>query len=190
MTLDKFLEYMNNEKVVIAGSDVHKYMISLTQDALRLTSELNNKYHTSEEICEIFSKITGKKVEDSFILFPPFHTNCGKNITIGKNVFINSNCQFQDQGGIRIGDGTLIGPNVLLATLNHGIEPEKRGNLYPKSIQIGKGVWIGGNVSILPGVVLGDNVIVAAGSTVTKSFPSNCIIAGIPAKIIKELKFI
>ncbi|MGL4652041.1 sugar O-acetyltransferase [Cetobacterium sp.] len=185
MTLKSFLEYMNSGKEVVVNSDVHRCMINLTQEVLKLTSELNNKYHTAEEVRKIFSKIIGKNVDDSFALFPPFHSNCGKNITIGKDVFINSNCQFQDQGGIKIGDGTLIGPNVVLATLNHGIESEKRGNLYPKPIEIGKGVWIGGNVSILPGVTLGDNVIVAAGAVVTKNFPPNCIIAGVPAKILK-----
>lgn len=188
MNLKKFLEYMNTQKEVIYGSDIHIYMSSLTQEALKLTTELNNSYQTPEKIRDLMNKITGKNLDESFMLFPPFHTNCGKNIEIGKNVFINSGCHFQDQGGIKIGDGTFIGPNVVLATLNHGIEPEKRGNLYPKPITIGNGVWIGGNVSILPGVVLGDNVIVGAGAVVTKNFPANVIIGGVPAKIIKTIE--
>lgn len=96
MILENFLKYMNSGKEVVANSNVHRCMINLTQEVLKLTSELNNKYHTAEEVRKIFSKIIGKKVDDSFALFPPFHTNCGKNITIGKDVFINSNCQFQD----------------------------------------------------------------------------------------------
>ncbi len=188
MNLKKFLDYMNNQKEVIYGSDIHLYMSNLTQEALKITTELNNDYHSPEKIRDLMSKITGKNLDKSFMLFPPFHTNCGKNIEIGKNVFINSGCHFQDQGGIKIGDGTFIGPNVVLATLNHGIEPEKRGNLYPKPIIIGTGVWIGGNVSILPGVTLGDNVIVGAGAVVTKSFPANVVIGGVPAKIIKTIK--
>lgn len=188
MNLKNFLEYMNNQKEVIYGSDIHIYMSNLTQEALKLTTELNNSYHTPEKIRDLINKIIGKNLDESFMLFPPFHTNCGKNTEIGKNVFINSGCHFQDQGGIKIGDGTFIGPNVVLATLNHGIEPKKRGNLYPKPIIIGNSVWIGGNVSILPGVVLGDNVIVGAGAVVTKSFPANVIIGGIPAKIIKTIE--
>lgn len=188
MNLKKFLEHMNEKKEVVCGSDIHKYMIQLSQDAIKLTTDLNNIYHTPEEIREIISKITKKNIDESFMLFPPFYTNCGKNIEIGKNVFINSGCHFQDQGGIKIGDGTLIGPNTVLATLNHGMEPEKRGNLYPNPITIGNNVWIGGNVSIVPGVTLGDNVIVGAGAVVTKSFPPNSVIGGVPAKLIKKIE--
>lgn len=96
-------------------------------------------------------------------MFPPFYTDCGKNIAVGKNVFINSGCRFQDQGGISIGDGTLIGHNVVLATLNHGIAPGERHDLFPASIHIGKNVWIGANATVLPGVTIGDNAVIAAG---------------------------
>ena len=94
---------------------------NLFQDAIRITMELNNKYHTPEEIREIMAELTGKRIDDTFRLFPPFYTDFGKNITIGKNVFFNSGCHFQDQGGIEIGDGCLIGHNVVLATINHDL---------------------------------------------------------------------
>ena len=88
------------------------YANELFQEAVRIGMELNTIYHTPEELREIMSRLIGKKVDDSFRMFPPFYTDFGKNITIGKDVFINSGCHFQDQGGIEIGDGALIGSNA------------------------------------------------------------------------------
>lgn len=138
----------------------------------RLLFKLNCIYHTPEEIVTLFSQITNNQVDTSFRLFPPFYTDFGKNIHVGKNVFINSCCQFQDQGGIFIDDGALIGHSVVLATLNHGFTSNDRQNLYPAPIHIGKGVWIGAHATILPGVTIGDNAIIAAGAVVTKMFLS------------------
>ncbi|MEG0377158.1 MAG: sugar O-acetyltransferase, partial [Eubacterium sp.] len=119
MNLNNFLDHLNRGETVIGGSDIHEYMCKVSQEALKITSELNGAYHTPEKIIEVFSKLIGKSVDTSFRLFPPFYTDFGKNITVGKNVFINSGCRFQDQGGISIGDDALIGHNVVLATLNH-----------------------------------------------------------------------
>lgn len=187
MNVDEFLSHLNSGLPVIGGSKVHLFMHKLSQEALRLTMELNNTYHTPEEIQKIMSELIGKPVDDSFAMFPPFYTDCGKNITIGKNVFINSGCKFQDQGGITIGDGTLIGHNAVLATLNHDMSPENRSNLHPAPISIGKNVWIGSNVTVLPGVTIGDGAIVAAGAVVTKNVSENTIVGGIPAKLIKNI---
>lgn len=187
MELNEFLEHLNRNETVIDGSDVHKFMHQVSQEAMRVTAELNGAYHTPEEICILMSELIGKTIDKSFGMFPPFYTDCGKNITIGKNVFINSGCRFQDQGGISIGDDVLIGHNVVLATLNHGLAPDKRKNLYPMPIIIGKNVWIGANVTIVPGVTVGDNAIIAAGAVVTKDVAENTIVCGIPAKIIKSM---
>ena len=100
------------------------YANELFQETIRIGMELNCQYHTPEEIREIMGRLTGRPVDDSFRLFPLFYTDFGKNIRIGKDVLINSGCHFQDQGGIEIGDGTLIGPNVVLATINHDLHPE------------------------------------------------------------------
>lgn len=140
MNRDEFLNYMKRCDRIPADSEAHKYMIELSNEAMKITTELNGAYHTPEEIREIFSRLIGKTVDESFRMFPPFYTDCGKNINIGKNVFINSCCCFQDQGGIRIGDGALIGHNVVMATLNHDFIPERRGNIVPKPIVIGKNV--------------------------------------------------
>ena len=121
-------------------------------------------------------------------MFPPFYTDCGKNLKIGKNVFINSGCRFQDQGGITIGDGALIGHNVVLATINHDLDPARRGDNLPAPIVIGEGVWIGANATVLPGVTIGDHAVVAAGAVVTKDVPADMVVGGVPAKTIRRIE--
>ena len=187
MELEDFINYVNSGKAVTDGSEIHQYMCMLSQEALRLTAEMNSSYHSPEEIREIFMKLTGKPVDVSFGIFPPFYTDCGKNITIGKNVFINSGCRFQDQGGITIDDGALIGHNVVLATINHELHPQNRGDIYTKPIHIGKNVWIGANAVILPGVTVGDGAVVAAGAVAAEDVPENTVVGGIPAKTIKTI---
>ena len=155
--------------------------------AQKITMEMNTRFHTPEELCSLFSELTGKTVTD-IAIFPPFYTDFGKNITIGKNVFINSDCKFQDQGGITIDDGALIGHGVVLATLNHDMDPAKRQQLHPAPIHIGKCVWIGANATITGGVTIGDNSIVAAGAVVTKDVPANVVVGGVPAKFIKKIE--
>lgn len=188
MTLNEFLSAFESGQPVRADSDAMRYSGWISHQAMKLTTELNSSYHTPEEIQEIFSELTGKQVDKTFGMFPPFYTDCGKNITVGKNVFINSGCRFQDQGGISIGDGTLIGHNVVLATLNHGIAPDKRHDLFPAPIHIGKNVWIGANATVLPGVTIGDDSVIAAGAVVTKDVPANVVAAGVPAKVIRKIE--
>lgn len=179
-------------KIMASGKIVEGKMLQvfhrLSQEALKITMEMNNKYHSEDEIVDLFSKLTGRNVDKSFRLFPPFYTDCGKNIKVGKNVFINACCKFQDQGGIEIGDGVLIGHNVTLATLNHDERPQYRQNIYPKPIKIGNNVWIGSNATILQGVTIEDGAIIGANAVVVKDVPSNTIVAGVPAKVIRKVK--
>ena len=135
------------------------------------------------------SILIGQDLDEGFGLFPPFYTDCGRNIHIEKNVFINSGCHFQDQGGVYIGEGSLIGHNVIIATLNHDMDPYHRADLHPKPVHIGKRVWIGSGSILLPGVTIGENSIVGAGSIVTKDVAPNTIVAGNPAKFIKNLSY-
>lgn len=186
--LKEFLDYFNSGKIVESGTDMAFSCHYYSDQARKITAQINNKYNTNEEIKELFSELIGQKVDDSFGLFPPFQTDCGKNIHVGKKVFINSGCKFQDQGGIYIDDNVLIGHNVVLATLNHVEDPKHRGDLIPKPIHINKGVWIGSNSTILQGVTLGENSIVAAGAVVTKDVPPNSIVGGVPAKFIRKIK--
>lgn len=187
MNLTEFLEHMNGQTVVAGGSEIHQYMHQASQEAMQITVKLNNSYHEQEEIRQLMCELTGKPVDESFGMFPPFYTDCGKNITLGKDVFINSGCRFQDQGGITIGDGSLIGHNVVLATLNHDFSPECRSTMHPAPISIGRNVWIGANATVVPGVTIGDGAIVAAGAVVVRDIPENAVVAGVPAKVIRVL---
>lgn len=132
-------------------------------------------------------ELIGRKIGENFGLFPPFYTDCGKNITIGNNVFINSGCCFQDQGGIYIGNNVLIGHKAVLATLTHNMNPEKRGNLLPAPIIIEDDVWIGSNATVCLGVTIGSGAVIAAGAVVTKNVERNTLVGGVPAKLIRSL---
>ena len=185
MTTQEFVERMDSGAVVTGGSDVHRKMHELSQEALRITMELNTSYHTHEEIVALMSELTGTEVHESFGLFPPFYTDCGKNMRFGKRVFVNSGCKFQDQGGITIGDDVLVGHNCVIATLNHVPDPDHRADMVPAPVKIGDKVWIGANVTILQGVTIGEGAIIAAGAVVTKDVPPRAVVGGIPAKVLK-----
>lgn len=187
MELSEFLQRLNKGEYVAEGSEMHLFMHSVSQSAIKICSEINSGYHTSEEIRQLMSELTGQEIDEGFGLFPPFFSDFGKNIHIGKKVFINSGCKFQDWGGIFIGDGVLIGHNVVLATIDHDLRPQSRRGMYPKSIKIGRNVWIGSNSTILPGVTVGDNAVIGAGSVVTRDVPENMVVAGNPAKVIKSI---
>jgi len=149
---------------------------------------MNNLWHEEEdEITELFRKVTAKPVGEGVRIETPFYTDFGKNITLGNRVFINAGCKFQDQGGIVIGDGSLIGHNVVLATLDHDLALEKRHILHPAPIHIGNNVWIGAGAVITKGVTIGDNAVIAAGAVVTRDIPPNVIAAGVPAKVLREI---
>lgn len=187
MDIHHLLERLNRGEAIEGGSELHQVMHLVAQEAMKLTAKLNGQYHTPEEVRELFSLLIGKKVDKTFALFPPFYTDCGKNISVSKNVFINAGCSFQDQGGITIGEGTLIGHNVVLATLNHDMDPNKRGTMHPAPIIIGKNVWIGANATVVAGVTIGEGAIIAAGAVVTKDVPPNVVVGGVPAKLIKPI---
>lgn len=148
-------------------------------------TQMNNSSNT-EEITQILSRILDKEVQDVTV-FTPIYINYGKHITIGKNVFINFDCTFLALGGITIEDDVLIGPKVSLITENHSLNPKERKGLIGKPIHIKKNAWIGANATILPGVTIGENSVVAAGAVVTKDVLDNTIVGGIPAKFIKEI---
>lgn len=187
ISLKDFRELMAKGTYVDSNSGLFETFHYLSQEALKITAEINTKYNTPEELRKLFSKLIGREVDETFGLFPPFYTDCGKNIKVGKHVFINACCRFQDQGGIEIGDGALIGHNVTIATLNHDFAADKRQNIKPYPVKIGKNVWIGSDCTVLPGVTIGDGAIVGAGSVVTKDVPCNCIVAGNPAKLIRKI---
>ncbi|GGG53734.1 nodulation protein L [Croceivirga lutea] len=154
--------------------------------AIKLSAGLNTA-QSVDEIRKRLSELLNSKVDVSTRVFVPFHTNFGQHISLGKNVFINHGCTFLDLGGIRIEDDVLIGPKVSLITENHPVNPSDRKSLDLSAIHIKKNVWLGAGSTILPGVTVGENSIVAAGAVVTKDVPKNTIVAGVPAKEIKKI---
>lgn len=188
MNLEEYLNHVNQRQTIEGGSNAHQFMHAMAQQALRITAELNGSYHDPEDVRALFSELIGKPVDETFAIFPPFYADFGKNISIGRNVFINSGCRFQDQGGISIGDRALIGHAVVMATLNHDLAPGRRASMHPAPILIGTDVWVGANATILPGVTIGDNAIVAAGAVVTRDVLPNTIVGGVPARFIKHIE--
>ena len=188
MEVEQFKNDIKRGAYIKANSEAHIHMHEMAKRARRITAEMNNGYRTPEEIRELFSELIGLKIDRSFELFPPFYADYGQNIKVGRNVFINSGCCFQDQGGIEIGDNALIGQQVVIATINHDLNPEMRANMLPAPVKIGNSVWVGAHATILAGVPVGNNSIVAAGAVVTKDVPENVVVAGVPAKIIKRIE--
>ena len=163
---------------------------SKVQNVVNRTIKLNAKLNTSEDVEQIrkyLSQIIGSDIDASTIVFVPFYTNFGQFITIGKNVFINHACSFLDMGGITIEDNVLIGPKANLITENHSINPNDRKSLICKPIIISRNAWIGAAATILPGITIGENSVVAAGAVVNADVPPNTIVGGVPAKFIKSI---
>lgn len=186
MTLDEFLEYVKT-RGPLNTPDIHRFMDKMSCEARRITFELNGVYHTPDEVRSLLSRLFGQEVDPTLRVFPPFYTDFGKNIHIGRRVFINACCHFQDHGGVTVGDDCQIGHNVVFATLDHGFAPGDRKSTYPAPITLGRNVWIGSNVTILRGVTIGDNAIVAAGAVVTRDVPADTLAGGVPAKPIKNI---
>lgn len=183
---DIFERDKSGEQISLGDPGYHKIRDVINQ-AQKITAELNNSYHEAEEIRKLFSRLTGVQVDDTFDLLPPFYTDFGKNIRVGRNVFINHACTFMDRGGITIEDDVLIGPKVNLITINHPLNPAKRRSTISTPIVIKKNAWIGVGAMVMPGVTIGENSIVSAGAVVTKDVPPNTVVAGVPAKIIKTI---
>lgn len=188
MNTAEFKEQIKKNAYVVANSEMHLHMHEMSQKAIKITTQMNNEYKTPEQIRELFSNLIGQDIDEGFRLFPPFNTDYGQNIKMGKNVFINSGCCFQDQGGIEIGNEVLIGQQVVIATINHDFNSEERSNMSLEPVKIGNRVWIGAHATILPGVTIGSGAIIAAGAVVTKDVPENTVVGGVPAKIIKKIE--
>ncbi len=187
MELADLLEALNAGRTITGGSPLHEVMHRTSQEALRITGELNGGYHEPERVRELLSQLIGAPVDESVNVFPPFYSDFGKNITFGERVFVNSGCKFQDQGGVSIGDDSLIGHNTVMATLDHDMHPDRRADMIPAPIRVGRNVWIGSNSTILSGVSIGDNAVVAAASVVTKDVPANCVVVGSPARVVRSV---
>ena len=186
MTITEFKAYVKTGQA-LDTDEIHGFMHEMSEEARRVTFRLNTAYHTADEVRELLSELFGYQVPQSLRVFPPLYADFGKNISVGEGVFINACCHFQDHGGVTLDDGCQIGHNVVFATLNHELLPERRNVTHPAPIVLGKKVWVGSNATILQGVTIGDNAVVAAGAVVTKDVPANTIVGGVPARVIKRI---
>ena len=141
-----------------------------------------------EAMRELLAELTGRELDPSVRVLPPFHTDGGRNLRFGRNVFVNHSCTAMDLGGIDIGDDVMIGPNVQLISSGHPLDPAtRRSQITMAPIRIGRGVWLAAGATVLQGVTVGDDAVVGAGAVVTKDVPPRTLVAGVPAKVIREL---
>ncbi|WP_246285333.1 sugar O-acetyltransferase [Nguyenibacter vanlangensis] len=156
---------------------------------MAITTRLNRlTFDDADEIRAVFSELIGTKVDESFLLIPPFYTAGGNEIRVGRRVFVNQNCTFYDLGGLDIADDVMIGPNVSLITTGHPVEPaQRRTAIIGKPIVIEKNVWIAAGATIIGGVTVGENSVVAAGAVVTRDVPANTLVGGNPARVIRSI---
>ena len=154
---------------------------------IRLCVEMNATATDVDQVRSRLSTIIGAEIDGSTTIFPPFYTNFGRSIRLGKNIFINHACSFLDIGGITIEDDVQIGPRVNLTSENHPLDPTDRTTLIPRPVVIKRNAWIGAGATILPGVTVGENAVVAAGAVVSRDVPPNTVVVGVPAKVVKAI---
>jgi acetyltransferase-like isoleucine patch superfamily enzyme len=183
---------MSNEdsiKTIYRRTPESAAMLANVKRAMAITATLNRlTFNDADEIRALFSELIGKKVDESFVLIPPFYTAGGDEIRVGHNVFVNQNCTFYDLGGLEIADDVMIGPNVSIITAGHPLEPsQRRSATVGKPIVIERNVWIAAGATIIGGVTVGENSVVAAGSVVTRNVPRNTLVGGNPARVIRSI---
>jgi len=177
----------NGEVRIARRTAESRAMVADTRRAMSLTPGLNRlTFEDMDEVRRLFSELTGRSLDEQFRLIPPFYTTCGKNITVGRNVFINQNCTLCDLAPVSIGDDVLIGPDVSLITEGHPVAPSERtAYVVARPIVIERGAWIAAGAIVIGGVTVGENSVVAAGSVVTKDVPPNTLVGGNPATVIR-----
>lgn len=185
--LESLLTYIASGQPLVAGTKMYEIMHFYSDEALRIVAQLNTGFHDPAERRALMSELTGRPVPDSFSLFPPFYSDFGKNIHLGENIFINSCACFQDQGGIFIASGCFIGHRVTIATINHGLPVQERHIHHLKPVRLEENVWLGSDVTILPGVSIGKGAVVGAGSVVIRDVPAMTVYAGNPARKIRDI---
>ncbi len=176
-------------KIIYSRTPESAAMLANIKRAMAITARLNRlTFDDADEVRALFSELIGRKVDESFLLIPPFYTAGGDEIRVGRHVFVNQNCTFYDLGGLDIADDVMIGPNVGLITTGHPLEPsQRRAATIGKPIVIEKGVWIAAGAIIIGGVTVGEHSVVAAGSVVTKDVPANSLVGGNPARVIRSI---
>ncbi len=180
------LERLQSGEAVRSDDLEYSKIFDTVTRTMKLSAEMNASADINR-IRQLLSEITGAQIDTSTTVLAPFHINLGIFTSMGKNVFINHDCTFLDIGGITIEDDVLIGPKVSVITESHPLNPAERKALFVKPVIIKRNAWIGAGATILPGVTVGENAVVAAGAVVSKDVPANTVVAGIPAKVVKNI---
>ncbi len=172
------------------GTPEARAFVADVERTMALTARLNQlTYGDVDEVRARFAEITGAEPGDGFRLVPPFHADCGRTIRVGRHVFINQGCTFYSLAPITIGDEVLIGPNVSLITSGHPVAPSQRQALLVGApITIERNVWIAAGATVIGGVTIGENSVVAAGSVVTRDVPPDTLVGGNPAGVIRSIE--
>jgi acetyltransferase-like isoleucine patch superfamily enzyme len=187
MSTDTIFQRELAGEVISLSDPEYPQIAALITEAQRVIAEMNTGYRDPAEVRALFERLSGTTVDDSFWLLPPFYTDFGKNIRVGRNVFINHACEFMDRGGITIEDDVLIGPKVNLVTISHPLDPRTRRSTCCAPIVIKTGAWLGAAVSVMPGVTIGQHAVVAANAVVTHDVPDGAVVGGIPARVIRRV---
>jgi acetyltransferase-like isoleucine patch superfamily enzyme len=180
---------VEDEVVIVAGSPESRALQARIRTAIERCERLNRlSYDDADAVRAAWSELTGQDVDASFRLIPPVRSDHGLNIRVGRKVFVNHGCTLNDIGGIDIGDEVMLGPNVSLLTSGHPVDPvERTRRITAAPIAIGRNVWIAAGATVLQGVTVGDDAVVAAGAVVTKDVPAATLVAGVPARVVREL---
>jgi acetyltransferase-like isoleucine patch superfamily enzyme len=136
----------------------------------------------------LLGELTGRELDPTVRVLPPFHTDGGRNLRFGRNVFVNHGCTAMDLGGIDIGDDVMVGPNVHLISSGHPLDPAiRRSQITIAPVRIGRGAWIAAGAMVLQGVAVGEDAVVAAGAVVTRDVAPRTLVAGVPARVVRSL---
>lgn len=177
MCLADLLEAMNAGESIVGDSPFHAVMQEASEEALRITDEMNGTFLGQAKVRQLLAELMGKPVHESVTVYPPFFTDFGKNITLGEGVFLNAGVRIQDQGGVTIGDHCLIGEGSVLATLNHDLNHARPADMHPAPIVLGRNVWLGSNVTVLPGSTICDDAVI----------PPGAVVVGSPARVVRTM---
>lgn len=185
--MKRMKEKMHTGELYLPGDEE---IIKEQFDCLELLYDYNATRPKEQEKREKLLKRMFAEIGDGCYIEPPLHANFGgRHVHFGKNVYVNFNLTLVDDTHIYVGDYTMIGPNVTIATAGHPLLPDLRekGYQYNKSVRIGNNCWLGAGVIVVPGITIGDNVVIGAGSIVTKDVPSNVVAVGNPCRILRNI---
>ena len=181
-----FSRLLAGETVSFFDPDYH-FIPEACSESKKLIVRLNNTTNAAETK-QLLQELFEDRMHETAVITTPIHLNYGRNLRIGANTFINNDCSFLDLGGITIDEEVMIAPKVTISSEGHPVTIANRQSLSVAHVHICKNVWIGAGAVITAGVTIGENSLVAAGAVVTKDVPANVVVAGVPAKIIKELE--